>query len=1040
MESAPMQEQEQRSQGKEETDAEEDEEQQRMRGGDFGGKNEDDEDDEDDIVEEDDVTTNENVPVGGVFDRSVLLHGRIDLLVEKGRNLRKLRVPEILIRHSRCCGLPNPMVKMMVGNTNVVCTTAKKHTVNPNWRELFTINVCFDAKRLSLRVVDDEKFGESPLGHISFSTAQILLQGAGSSGVQGEFPLVRLKSEVEDLDTFAGAWAEDRKQKKIRRKSGKFGWLSFRLRFTPARLIIDKQLATFEAKKRNPRLKPQRLVEQFHPYTIPNVYFKAHRGDHFMLYQSTHQPGVGSLLPAIELDGGEAPFRARSCWKDLYNAISEAEQFICVCGFVIDPEVMLIRTGEMHRSKLTFGGLLLKKAREGLIVLVMIWDNPLTQKSIENCEDYFKGSSVHCVRVQRDDPHGALAQSQKGEHAYAHHEKCIIMDVKPADAAQLKIRHRRHKNAKVQAITSFLGGIDVAKGRYDDSDKSLFATIKRQHKEDFFQSSLPEEDLDAEVGPRQPWQDIHCRVTGQSAVDVLKTFIERWHKQVGHHRYPFRGFWRHKKNWFGNGLLMRRLMKLLKDSPGERALPQSFFHEAKDQIVGRTESILRLGGGDDNWRNNFGRNQQNIDEDEDDDDSKSQFSEEEFQDLQQEIAELEAETRQRAGSWNEAFSSNPLVNADKVIQIVRSIDEDSARLEKRITAPNVTFSQDVKVDNGLAKAYIHLIRQAKHFVYLEMESFIGSCFMWDEAKGAGAINLVPAEIAVKICSRIEEGKPFHVYLVLPLFPLGLPTDRTNVQALRYQFLTIQMIYKRIAEALKKANNTERTVLDYFSIFFLGNREADEQDKKKPENGIGTHDFEAKQKDPASLLDRQYRPEDYKKAAENVREQRRFPIFVHSKLLIVDDAVALASSGNINQRSLDGRRNTELGATMFEASLYATEEATPKGQIYGFRMSLWAEHLGPSIAEDPEFDASVLKSPASIECIHAVQARAIVNWDTYLKEEGEPENVPGHLMRYPYQVETETGLVKPLQGKESFPDFPNSIILGAKARITNSLVC
>ena len=29
-------------------------------------------------------------------------------------------------------------------------------------------------------------------------------------------------------------------------------------------------------------------------------------------------------------------------------------------------------------------------------------------------------------------------------------------------------------------------------------------------------------------GPRQPWHDVHARVTGEAAIDVLQNFKERW--------------------------------------------------------------------------------------------------------------------------------------------------------------------------------------------------------------------------------------------------------------------------------------------------------------------------------------------------------------------------------------------------------------------------------------------------------------------------------------------------------------------------------
>lgn len=32
------------------------------------------------------------------------------------------------------------------------------------------------------------------------------------------------------------------------------------------------------------------------------------------------------------------------------------------------------------------------------------------------------------------------------------------------------------------------------------------------------------------MGPRQPWHDLHCKIEGPAAYDVLKNFEQRWKK------------------------------------------------------------------------------------------------------------------------------------------------------------------------------------------------------------------------------------------------------------------------------------------------------------------------------------------------------------------------------------------------------------------------------------------------------------------------------------------------------------------------------
>lgn len=75
------------------------------------------------------------------------------------------------------------------------------------------------------------------------------------------------------------------------------------------------------------------------------------------------------------------------------------------------------------------------------------------------------------------------------------------------------------------------------------------------------------------------------------------------------------------------------------------------------------------------------------------------------------------------------------------------------------------------------------------------------------------------------------------------------------------------------------------------------------------------------------------------------------IYVHSKLLIVDDAVAIIRSANINDRSLNGDGDSELAAVVVDT---ADAVMTDMGQgirvatrkfARELRMNLWKKHLG-----------------------------------------------------------------------------------------------
>lgn len=64
--------------------------------------------------------------------------------------------------------------------------------------------------------------------------------------------------------------------------------------------------------------------------------------------------------------------------------------------------------------------------------------------------------------------------------------------------------------------------------------------------------------------------------------------------------------------------------------------------------------------------------------------------------------------------------------------------------------------------------------------------------------------------------------------------------------------------------------------------------------------------------------------------------RRFMIYVHAKGMVVDDEYVILGSANINQRSLDGSRDTEIAMGAYQP--YYTWESKrihPQGQVNNY---------------------------------------------------------------------------------------------------------
>jgi phospholipase D1/2 len=96
------------------------------------------------------------------------------------------------------------------------------------------------------------------------------------------------------------------------------------------------------------------------------------------------------------------------------------------------------------------------------------------------------------------------------------------------------------------------------------------------------------------------------------------------------------------------------------------------------------------------------------------------------------------------------------------------------------------------------------------------------------------------------------------------------------------------------------------------------------------------------------------------------------------------------------------------------------------QVYGYRTSLWAEHLG---TVDDRF-----KDPSSLDCVRLVNQIAEENWERFTSE--EMKTLQGHLLRYPVKIEPD-GNIGPLPDQECFPDVGGKIC-GAPTSLPDSL--
>ncbi|KAI5665472.1 hypothetical protein M9H77_15325 [Catharanthus roseus] len=324
---------------------------------------------------------------------------------------------------------------------------------------------------------------------------------------------------------------------------------------------------------------------------------------------------------------------------------------------------------------------------------------------------------------------------------------------------------------------------------------------------------------------------------------------------------------------------------------------------------------------------------------------------------------------------NQLNRTGTVTNRDWNVQIFRSIDHVSASpLQRNIT-----------VERSIHEAYVEAIRRADKFIYIENQYFIGGCHLWERDRHCGCRNLIPVEIALKIANKIKAKERFSVYIVIPMWPEGIPESETVHDILHWTRETMRMMYKLIGKAIQESGEQGHPS-DYLNFFCLANREKEIKGEFVPP--YTPH------------------PETH---YSNSQKHRRFMVYVHSKLMIVDDTYMLIGSANVNQRSMDGQRDTEIAMGCYQSR---SEENSNSQDIRAFRMSLWYEHMGES--------AQVFEHPESLECVQKVHSIGEKMWEIYSTEDVIDMNGV-HLVAYLASI-TSDGSVQDLPDSSgNFPD-------------------
>ncbi|KAL7601339.1 hypothetical protein Lser_V15G25288 [Lactuca serriola] len=345
--------------------------------------------------------------------------------------------------------------------------------------------------------------------------------------------------------------------------------------------------------------------------------------------------------------------------------------------------------------------------------------------------------------------------------------------------------------------------------------------------------------------------------------------------------------------------------------------------------------------------------------------------------------------------WVKQFDPSLLIPVNKITDLGResvTITERNWNVQVFRSIDHVSVCHVAKnftIERSIQNAYVEAIRRAERFIYIENQYFIGGCDLWEKEKDqhSGCRNLIPIEIALKVVSKIKAKERFAVYILIPMWPEGVPESEPVQDILYWTRETMKMMYGLIGDAIRDSGEGYHPK-DYLNFFCLGNREVEKEGEYIP----------------------RYSPH-HGTQYWNAQKHRRFMVYVHAKLMIVDDSYMLIGSANINQRSMDGTRDTEIAVGCYQ-SKDENVEKTDKRDVHGYRMSLWYEHTGRV--------EQVFQDPESLECVVMMRLFGERMWEIYSGDE-VIDMEGAHLISYPVSITREGEVEDYVDSGGCFPD-------------------
>ncbi|KAM6160405.1 phospholipase D1 isoform 2-T2 [Erethizon dorsatum] len=671
---------------------------------------------------------------------------------------------------------------------------------------------------------------------------------------------------------------------------------------------------------------------------------------------------------------------AKGYFEDVANAMEEAKEEIFITDWWLSPEIFLKRpVVEGNRWRLDC--VLKRKAQQGVQIFIMLYKEVELALGINS--EYSKRTLVQLhpnIKVMRHPDHVSSSV-----YLWAHHEKLVIID---------------------QSV-AFVGGIDLAYGRWDDNEHRLtdVGSVKR------VVSGPSLGSLSAAVTESMESLGLRDKNESNKNVPIMKSpdEIDSKLKGVGKPRKLsklnlYRQLhWHHLHNADSVSSLDSTSntgsIRSLQTGVGELHGETRFWH-GKDYCNFVFKDWVQLDKPFADFIDRYSTPRMPWH------DIASAVHGKAARDVARHFIQRWNFTKIMKSKYRSLSYPFLLPKSQTTAHELRYQVPGAVHASVQLLRSAADWSAGIKYhEESIHNAYVHVIENSKHYIYIENQFFI-SC-----ADDKVVFNKVGDAIAQRILKAHREGRKYRVYVVIPLLP-GFEGDISTgggnaLQAImHFNYRTMCRGENSILGQLKTELGNQW--INYISFC-----------------GLRTH-------------------------AELEGNLVTELIYVHSKLLIADDNTVIIGSANINDRSMLGKRDSEMAVIVQDTE---TIPSVMDGLEYqagrfaqGLRLQCFRVVLGylsdPSEdIQDPVSDKffkevwvstaarnatiydKVFRCLPNDEVHNLMQLRDFINKPILAKEdpiraEEELKKIRGFLVQFPFYFLSEESLLPSVGTKEA----------------------